>query len=108
MATRVDIEQALAGIDPATRAAFLSWHRNNPQVWTEFERFALEAANRGRRIGAKAVAERVRWESEIVRNEEFKIDNSFVSYYARIFAAKYPQHAGFFEFREVSGLRRAA
>lgn len=109
MATRVDIEQALAGIDPATRAAFLQAHRECPDVWKYFEKFALDAIASGREhYGAKGIMERVRWHTEIEHGIDFKCNNNFTAYYARIFAAKYPVHADFFEFREVSGLRRAA
>lgn len=52
--------------------------------------------------------ERVRWEFEIEKNHwadaEYKINNSLVAYYARIFAIKHPEHRDYFDFREVRGV----
>lgn len=93
-----------ADVPPETWDKFIAYHRDNPGVWAEFERFSLSAAKSGRKLGAKAIAERVRWETEIERGEEFKFCNSYVSYYARIFAAKYPEHRDYFEFRPIKGL----
>ena len=108
MAERVVINIALADIDPATRSAFLTAHKESPEVWRYFEKFALEAIASGREhYGAKGIMERVRWHTEIEHGVDFKCNNNFTAYYARIFAAKYPEHAGFFEFREIRGLRAA-
>lgn len=108
MAERVDIERALGGIDPLTRSAFLSAHKACPEVWKYFEKFALEAIASGRQhYGAKGIMERVRWHTEIEHGAEFKANNNWTAYYARIFTAKYPEHGEFFEFREVRGLKAA-
>lgn len=40
-----------------TWADFQRYDRLNPHVWKLFERFALEAAKRGKRVGAKAIWE---------------------------------------------------
>lgn len=106
MSTKEIILTALAGVPHSTQEKFLDYHRANTQVWEWFEKFALEAALCGRRIGAKAVAERVRWEAAIERKDkEFKLNNNFVAYYARIFCAKYEAYKNYFEFRETSGLQ---
>lgn len=97
------------GVDELTAEKFLDYHERNPGIWKAFERYALQAARSGKRIGAKAVAERVRWE-EVVENkgsEDFKFGNSFVAYYARIFMIKYRSHSGygdFFETRTTKGI----
>lgn len=106
MSTREIILTALAGVPSDTQEKFLTYHKCNLQVWEWFEKFALEAALSGKRLGAKAVAERVRWEAAIERKDhEFKLNNNFVAYYARIFCAKYAAYKGYFEFRETSGLQ---
>lgn len=108
MPARVDINATLNTLNPATRAGFLSFHRENPGVWREFERFALDAARAGRQhYGAKSIMERVRWECEIAHGSDFKCNNNWTAYYARIFAAKYPEYSGIFEFREARGLKAA-
>jgi hypothetical protein len=93
-----------ADVPPETWGLFVAYHRSNPELWKAFERFALEAANRGKRIGAKAIMERVRWEAEIERGDEFKVCNSYTAYYARIFAAKHPRFSELFEFRNIKGI----
>jgi hypothetical protein len=92
------------GCELKTVLAFIKYHLANPAVWAEFEKFSLEAARRGKKLGAKAIAERIRWESEIVRGEDYKIGNNWIAYYARIFAIKHPSFKDYFEFREVRGV----
>lgn len=73
----------------------------NPAVYQEFCRFAWEAVRAGRnRIGAKAIAERLRWEALIRGNDAFKINNSYVSFMARRFMKENPACAGLFKTRE--------
>lgn len=105
---RVDRNQALADVPEQTRAEFMRYHMAHPEIWKAFERFALQAFAAGKKhYGAKGIFERVRWETEIVHGREFKANNNYVSYFARIFAAKYPEARDFFEFREIKGLRAA-
>lgn len=104
----LDIRRALLadGVDINTINLFLGWHTKNPQVWKMFESVALEAIQNGiERWGAKGIAEVVRWRLSIEKKGEFKLNNNFPAYYARVFALKYPRHKEFFEFREVRGLR---
>ena len=96
------------GIDAVTVDKFLAWHGRNPKVWAEFERLTLQAIKKEKKFGAKAIGEILRWQSEIGRNEDFKGNNNYWSYYSRIFALKYPLHKDYFEFREVKGLKEAA
>lgn len=88
---------------------FLAYHAENPAVWLEFEKLALMAIERGvKKWGAKGIFEVVRWKSEIEDRVEFKANNNFASYYARVFELKHPAHAGFFEKRTINGLKEAA
>jgi hypothetical protein len=93
------------GVSDETIAKFLGYHRNNPEVWRWFEVFAKNAAESGKKLGAKAVMERVRWEVEICSTGEFAINNNYTSYFARVFAAKHPQFKDYFETRAVRGLK---
>jgi len=93
------------GVPEPTIEKFLSFHRDNPGVWKAFEHFATQAAEAKAQIGAKAIMERVRWDSEVRRKTAFKCNNNYTAYYARIFAAKYPQHETIFEFRHIKGLK---
>jgi hypothetical protein len=105
---RVDPRATLQaqGVNPATIDQFIDHHRKNPEIWREFERFALRAVKAGRqRLGAKAIMERVRWETEVEGGVDWKCNNSYTAYYARMFAAKYPEAKGMFEFRTIKGLK---
>lgn len=96
------------GIDAETVDSFLRWHSENPTVWKLFEEKSLELIQAGKtHWGAKALAEQIRYERAKTEGGQFgdySVANSYVAYYARVFALKYPQHKDFFEFREVKGL----
>lgn len=97
------------GVDAETVEKFLDWHKANPEVWKAFESVAMDVINTGsKKWGAKAVVEVARWKLRIERRQDYAVNNNFTAYYARIFALKYPQHADFFEFREVKGLGKEA
>lgn len=104
------VERALFedGLPPRTVELFLNSWRKNKLVWEAFERFTLSAISKQKKLGAKAIMERVRWEAEIERGQEFKVNNNFTAYYARAFTMKYPEHGDYFELRHVSGLSKAA
>ena len=75
------------------------WHRKNPHVYQMFERFAFEAIRKGHEhLSAWLIVNRIRWESTVVtKGEDFKVSNDFIAYYARLFHALNPEHAGFFK-----------
>ena len=82
------------------QARFAAFDKANPQVWSLFERFSLRAAQRRRRFGSAAVFERIRWEMNVeTHGSEFKLNNNWRAFYARKFAAKYPQHGHLFRCR---------
>lgn len=96
------------GVPVDTTDDFLNYHESNPEIWKHFNRFALLAAVSGKKIGAKAIFERVRWEVEIENSQDFKVNNNYAAYYARAFELKHPQYKGFFEFRTITGLSDGA
>lgn len=77
-------------------AEFYEWVTDNPDIVSAFVRFTREKANRGEKVGAKAVAERLRWESDLG-----PINNSYVSRLARYVMRQYPDLAGYFQTREL-------
>lgn len=81
---------------------FLTYHRNNPQVWTLFRKFTLEVISRGfRHYGASGIWERIRWHVEIeTLGEPWKVNNNYRAFYAREFMRQYPEYLGFFRRRE--------
>jgi hypothetical protein len=96
-------------------AAFARFHADNPEVYQLVVRFAKEAISRGRtRIGMALIFERIRWHVQVETfGDEFKLNNNFRAYYARLFSRDYPQHAKLFSMRGaeadlVTNLTRAA
>jgi hypothetical protein len=86
---------------PADRR-FREYHEGNPHVYAAFCRSAMALIAAGRsHYGAKAIFEKIRFDSIVSGNDEFKINNNYVSRYARKFGQDYPAHAGFFRKREL-------
>lgn len=73
----------------------------NPQIWEMFVRFTFEAIQAGKKMfSAEAIINRLRWESVVTGNDDYKINNDLKPYFARKFVREYPQYDGFFEFRK--------
>lgn len=98
----------LDGVDDATIEAFFAYHAKNPDVWKWFERFTFELIKAGKRRGAKAIAERIRYEADIKGYQNFKLNNIYVAYYSRVFGIKHRSYSHYFKKRKVTGLRMAA
>lgn len=97
------------GVDEATATLFLVWLYDHQQLWKNFEARALaKIAGGAQHGGAKRILEDIRDDEGVRRCCEFKINNNFGSCLARLFAFRHPEHRGFFEFREMTGLKRAA
>jgi hypothetical protein len=79
-----------------------AWIRNHPDAMALFEKFALQAANAGRRFGIGLLAERIRWEYHIERRDDmFKINNSYRAYIARELVRRHPRLSAFIETRQT-------
>jgi len=81
------------------------FHALNPGVYHLFKRFTLEAIAKGRdHFSAGLVLGRIRWYSAIeTTGEPWKINENFAAYYARQFMRDFPEHAGFFRTRILTG-----
>jgi hypothetical protein len=87
---------------------FWSFHEANPEVYRLFKRFTLQAIRAGRQhYSAYAVCHQIRWHIEIVKRHEgdWKLNNNFIPFYARVFHRDFPQHADFFETRTLKADR---
>lgn len=81
-------------------AAFNTYHANNPRVYDLFRDYCHRVRRSGRtHYGAKAIMERIRWELEIERGDDFKVNNNYASCYARLLAMNEPEFSSFFETR---------
>ena len=72
----------------------------NPKVWDYFQKFAFELINQGsKRLGAKMLFERIRYEAKFRKMADFKVNNNYTAEMARKFEQVYPMYAGIFEKR---------
>lgn len=89
---------------------FLTFHKENPQIYTLVVHFAKEAIAAGfKHYGMQQIIGRVRWHTGVETRDEagFKINNNFLPYYSRMFHRDYPQYAGFFRTRKVKQENRS-
>ena len=90
------------GADPALVDRFFKYHRGSPKVWDLFKDYAEEAYRSGRNnFSAWAIINRVRWDHEIEKREEFKISNDYIALYSRMLVAGRPKFRGFFRLRPL-------
>lgn len=82
---------------------FEEFHRNNPDVFDEIVDICNELRwRRGfHRCGISLVFERLRWLRAIqTKGDEFKLNNNYRAFYARLVMFLYPGLNGFFEIRD--------
>jgi hypothetical protein len=81
---------------------FQRFHADNPQVYTLFKRFAREARDKVKRYSADAILHRIRWHVSVeTRGDEFKVNNDWAAYYARLLIAEDASYVAFFELRKI-------
>jgi len=86
---------------------FEAFHGANPEVYAKLRELAFELKSRGvERYGMAGLFEVLRYESalqtvdaETGEAPEFKLNNSYRSFYARLLMEREPALAGFFELR---------
>lgn len=82
------------------KETFEQYQERNPKIYKEFIFYVNEMILAGqKKIGAKAVFERIRWESKIKRLDQYKVNNNFTADYARQFEKDFPYFEGIFEKR---------
>lgn len=83
------------------REGFIAWLATNAQVWTAFEREATKVWNRGRRhYSARTIVEVLRHESALAEiGGDYKLNDHHTPDLARLYALRYPDRDGLFEFR---------
>lgn len=82
---------------------FETYHKENPQLYKLFERFAREALSSGyKTFSAYAIFERIRWHVAIETvGDPFKLNNNYRPYYARKLMFDQPEFEGFFNTRSL-------
>lgn len=80
---------------------FLEFHNTNPHVYEKLVGLARQAKSKGHnRIGIRMLWEVLRWDTMInTKSTDFKLNDHFHSYYARMIMATNPDLVGIFEVR---------
>ncbi|MEN9917059.1 MAG: hypothetical protein RLY40_991 [Pseudomonadota bacterium] len=87
-----------------TKENFKDYDEKHPQIYAMFEKFALQIAQKRKYYSAKSIFHRVRWETDIGDSDaQFKIDDGWISHYARKFIDKNPSYKDLFQFRVRKG-----
>ena len=85
-----------------TKENFEKHHKDNPEIYKMFFTFAEQMAKVKKHYSAKAIFHRMRWETAInEKDSDFKIDDGWISHYARKFLQEYPQYDNFFKVRTL-------
>jgi len=98
----------LKGYDESSKKAFWDYHAQNPIIYEKLKIYAKQLKDSGRnRFGIRAIFERIRWDMYIeYKNDDFKLNNTFSPFYARLLIFDHPEFDGFFETREVKGITK--
>ena len=86
----------------ASADKFLAFHRDNPEVYDRLRDLSLQLRRRGRAVyGIKSLFEVLRWKMAIeTTDEDFKLNNNYTSFYARLLMWSEPELRNFFRLRE--------
>lgn len=87
-------------INKWTKDKFDEYDAKHPEIYDMFKHFALMATVKKKQYSAKSIFHRIRWETDIGDKEgDYKIDDGWISHYARKFAKEFPKYENFFKFR---------
>lgn len=87
--------------DPAVRK-FREFHAANPHVYARLKYMALRLRRRGRKkYSIRTLYHVLRWEHDIstIGSRDFKLNNNYTPFYARLLMRLEPELEGFFETR---------
>ena len=82
---------------------FKDFHEKNPHIYEAFESTVKKHLKQGRRkLSAKEIVNFIRWNGGFFKNDvDFKINDAYQSYYARLFVELNPDHKDVFSFRKL-------
>jgi hypothetical protein len=95
--------QRAFSFDADIQQRFEDFDRANPKVYRLLVYYARAAKHAGKRVGIRAIWERMRWEITIEKrwSGEFKLNDHLTSRYARKIMEQEPDLADFFETRKL-------
>jgi hypothetical protein len=101
--TLLDLIDVVMPERATAKQRFERFNEVNPKVLQTLEWMAGEVWERGRRrIGIKTLIENLRWNFWLETddpNSDFKINNDYTSFYARLIIELHPEWEGLFEMR---------
>lgn len=85
----------------STARDFEHYHRTNPRIYDYLVNFAFQARNAGKtKTSITLLVNRVRWYVDVeTQGDDFKINDHYGPYYARLLMAEYPGLEGLFNLR---------
>lgn len=91
---------------PRLEAEFLAFHKERPCVYTRLVSLARDLKRRGHtKVGIAMLYEVVRWQQYTVNTQDdYKLNNNYRAYYARLIMKQEADLAGFFETRRVGAI----
>ena len=81
---------------------FKAFHQANPHVYEHLRTLAINARRKGITVGIAMLFEVLRWQYLIATsdaNSEFKLNNNYRAFYARLLMEQEPELANYFETR---------
>ena len=91
------------GISPTIAQRFVEFHTASPDVYQALVALARQwLSNTGRKkLGIKTLFERARWELALTTSDpDFKLNNNYAPYYARLVMRQEPDLDGMFDLRK--------
>lgn len=88
--------------EPEKLRKFRVFHENNPHVFMKLRALALDLKQRGlEKYSIKGLYEVVRWQYafEYGKDEQYRLNNNYTAYYARLLMEAEPDLKGFFSLR---------
>jgi hypothetical protein len=79
-----------------SKAKFAKFDAEHPDIYRMFERAALQISKTRKTASAKDIFHGMRWNTNVTSGGEFKIDDGWISHYARKFMDDHPSLKGFF------------
>jgi hypothetical protein len=85
-----------------TMKSFKAYHKANPHIYRELKKLAMQLLLAGRQhYSINSLFEALRWHRAIERpQDDFKLNNIWRSWYARLLMLNEPKLRGFFFFRD--------
>ena len=98
------MEVNMNSVDKSSKDLVTEWkhfHVKNPEVYELFKLFAFEAIIKGHlRLSSEMIINRIRWDTSVVTSDkDYKINNDYKPFYARLFMEEHQTYGNFFNTR---------